>query len=1028
MGLLDDSSSDDDAPRRAAPPRPKIISAESLIARAALPPQAPPPRKPVSLLDSMAEKYARKAAEAKLAKKQGARAAPRRRRPPAPAPPPAAVAGQGLARRHVVRRRLPARRRERQGARGVQRRLESDSYALAKAPKKPAAAPRVSARRRRPTSRTTARPRARRRRRRLAGHGLQPVVEKAEEEEIGEEAVTVSSDGAAPPRKPAAKRRSMADVTAAALSSDDAGDGSDGSDGFPHFDDPRRPARREFPSNRAIDRARALDTSHPSPPRHHLDESPSDVWLEPAANSDGGRLLVPSSISRYLFSYQKEGVAWLWKQFTSGMGGILADDMGLGKTAQSIAFLAAVLRCSGSRLDGSGGGAAQGGRRSAAPTLEGHRAALVIVPSSRRTRRCGARTGAADVVVASYGMCEGLDLSQGPATWEVVVIDEVHSYKNPKSNRYAQVLPIRRRCKVLFGLTGTPLQNNLDELHTLLGLCSSAKLGSAGAFKAKYKAIERGQVQHADRETRVAGTILSTELKALTSAYILRRTKDEVLTEQLKAGKDEKVVMCMLTPVQKELYAAVVALPDVEALRRAKEPCDCGREGEERGKCCHRPVNMPLDRCFFASEAHNGAGPCEKCPGCYTFAVMNKLTKVCNHPALLQLDAKDEAKVDKCGARAPRLAYGDPSKFEGKALFRSQGLLDLHRSVNDCGKMQTLKALLESFDRERDAKVLVFAVDAGFDVLEAFVRTQYTYLRLDGGTPVKERQKLVDRFNDPRGDVFVALISTRAGGTGLNLQAANKVVVFDVNWNPTLDAQAQDRAYRLGQKRQVDIFRLVSKGTIEEMTFMRQLYKKAITRSALEKGGKETNKYDKAKFTALDKADGEEHYDAGAVASALVAKAKSGDGGVKTLLGVPEEDEAAAPAAAPAAAGDRAAFAAAAAKREPAAAAPAPPSLRPPPTADEALAMAVGDAGAALVAFAGRAAEHRATGLPRTSAARSTTARRARARAAEANARGAEAGERRPGDAGPRRRASAAAHDLTTTGPAAVRLYAAQLG
>ena len=809
-------------------------------------------------------------------------------------------------------------------------------------------------------------------------------------------AVTVSSDGAAAPRKPAAKRRSMADVTAAALSSDDAGDDSDGSDGFPHFDDP-----------------------------HHLDESPSDVWLEPAANSDGGRLLVPSSISRYLFSYQKEGVAWLWKQFTSGMGGILADDMGLGKTAQSIAFLAAVLRCSGSRR--ADGRAAterlKAGRKSAAPTLEGHRAALVIVPSSvldnwlrevkmwtklnvaairkgsekdETLRR--ARTGAADVVVASYGMCEGLDLSQGPATWEVVVIDEVHSYKNPKSNRYAQVLPIRRRCKVLFGLTGTPLQNNLDELHTLLGLCSSAKLGSAGAFKAKYKAIERGQVQHADRETRVAGTVLSTELKALTSAYILRRTKDEVLTEQLKAGKDEKVVMCMLTPVQKELYAAVVALPDVEALRRAKEPCDCGREGEERGKCCHRPVNMPLDRCFFASEAHNGAGPCEKCPGCYTFAVMNKLTKVCNHPALLQLDAKDEAKADKCEAarRFARLAYGDPSKFEGKALFRSQGLLDLHRSVNDCGKMQTLKALLESFDRERDAKVLVFSLSTQvLDVLEAFVRTQYTYLRLDGGTPVKERQKLVDQFNDPRGDVFVALISTRAGGTGLNLQAANKVVVFDVNWNPTLDAQAQDRAYRLGQKRQVDIFRLVSKGTIEEMTFMRQLYKKAITRSALEKGGEEKNKYDKAKFTAvqnehngelfgvenllkysedsffdeLDKADGGDHYDAGAVASALVAKAKSGDGGVKSLLGVPDEedeDEAAAPAAPAATAGDRAAFAAAAAKREPAAApAPAPPSLRPPPTADEALATAVGDTRArALVAFAaGGPAEHRVTGL-----------------------------------------------------------------
>ncbi|KAH8065458.1 hypothetical protein JL721_8212 [Aureococcus anophagefferens] len=849
MGLLDDSSSDDDAPRRAAPPRPKIISAESLIARAAaLPPKAPPPRKPVSLLDSMAEKYARKAAEAKLAKKQGRCAAlppppPPRAPPPPPSPAKAWLddtsSDDDFLRAVASAKALAASSDD----------LSPTRTLLAKAPKsRPPSAASKSA----PSS--------------------------SDESDDGAPAPASGGDGDDwldmdyNPWKPAAKRRSMADVTAAALSSDDAGDDSDGSDAL---------AARGRPRGDGAAQGGA-------------EERGAD------ARGATARVIVPSSV---LDNWLREVKMW---------------------TKLNVAAIR-----KGSEKD---------------ETL----------------RR--ARTGAADVVVASYGMCEGLDLSQGPATWEVVVIDEVHSYKNPKTDRYASALPIRRRCKVLFGLTGTPLQNNLDELHTLLGLCSSAKLGSAGAFKAKYKAIERGQVQHADRETRVAGTVLSTELKALTSAYILRRTKDEVLTEQLKAGKDEKVVMCMLTPVQKELYAAVVALPDVEALRRAKEPCDCGREGEERGKCCHRPVNMP-STAASSPEAHNGAGPCEKCPGC-TFAVMNKLTKVCNHPALLQLDAKDEAKVDKCGPRAA--TYGDPSKFEGKALFRSQGLLDLHRSVNDCGKMQTLKALLESFDRATPACSSSLSTQV-LDVLEAFVRTQYTYLRLDGGTPVKERQKL----------------------------AANKVVVFDVNWNPTLDAQAQDRAYRLGQKRQVDIFRLVSKGTIEEMTFMRQLYKKAITRSALEKGGKETNKYDKAKFTAvqnehngelfgvenllkyseesffdeLDKADGEEHYDAGAVASALVAKAKSGDGGVKTLLGVPEE-EAAAPAApagdAAAAAGDRAAFAAAAAKREPAAAAaPAPPSLRPPPTADEALAMVAGDAaGAGAVAFAaGGPAEHRATGL-----------------------------------------------------------------
>ncbi|CAN0287057.1 unnamed protein product [Discosporangium mesarthrocarpum] len=161
-------------------------------------------------------------------------------------------------------------------------------------------------------------------------------------------------------------------------------------------------------------------------------------------------------------------------------------------------------------------------------------------------------------------------------------------------------------------------------------------------------------------------------------------------------------------------------------------------------------------------------------------------------------------------------------------LVRSSNFLQWTRD-DVCGKMKTLKGLLRAFRVcPSQPKVLLFSWStAMLDILQVYMTAQgYSWLRLDGKTPMGDRQALLDRFNS--GDAvncFIFLISTRAGGLGLNLARASKVILYDVNWNPTNDTQAEDRAYRIGQARHLEVYRLVSTGTIEEIMYMRQLYK-----------------------------------------------------------------------------------------------------------------------------------------------------------------------------------------------------------
>ena len=360
---------------------------------------------------------------------------------------------------------------------------------------------------------------------------------------------------------------------------------------------------------------------------------------------------------------------------------------------------------------------------------------------------------------------------------------------------------------------------------------------------------------------------------------LLHRKKSEVLKNEL-TEKMQRVIFCELSDIQKRLYRHVLTLPDYHLLRTANTPCDCGvnqtfflefrrlkttkekleyqrRKQKEvmlRKEHCYQiphnpnrfdPDEPPIDpRAAIWSSQHDGAEQCPNCPSCIFLPALTKLYKICSHPSLLQADQdlstvpRGTAEYDKTKKVLDFAKVAIPpdvlAELPGKSYVRDAGLMDDHLSLS--GKMEVLDYCLDKYNQRSD-RVLIFSYSTKtLDLIENCVKAHgYKFLRLDGSTSTKKRQGLVDKFqNDDSHKAF--LISTKAGGLGLNLTAANKVIIFDVNWNPSYDEQAQDRAFRIGQERDVEVIRLVSQGTVEELMYARQLYKVHLKEQAL--GGK----------------------------------------------------------------------------------------------------------------------------------------------------------------------------------------------
>lgn len=497
-----------------------------------------------------------------------------------------------------------------------------------------------------------------------------------------------------------------------------------------------------------------------------------------------------------LASYQMVGLNWLAVMHAQHVNGILADEMGLGKTVQVIAFLT-YLKEAGLKDEKDG-------------------PHLIVVPSStienwnnelerwspslkvvkycgvqeeRKEMRLGWRNGDlddVDVLLTTYSL-----ISSTPEERRLfrvmpiyyVVFDEAHMLKNMSTIRYENLVRINAKHRIL--LTGTPLQNNLLELMSLLiFVMPSLFAGKQADLKSLFSKNPKIPVKK-DGEPPLFEQEQVKNAKQIMRPFVLRRLKSEVLRDL--PTKTEHVIKCPLTKKQQKLYTDLIAKFSAEADQ---------------------------------SAVVNGIG------------MMMQLRKLANHPLLvrdyyndskLKIISNRLAKEHTYKQKNPDYVFEDLqwlSDYQISQLTRTYkslaGLGLPQELIPEAGKLKILDKMLPKLKAEGH-RVLIFSqFTMVLDILEEYLTIRgQKYLRMDGSTPVSDRQDLINQYTEDE-SINVFLLSTKAGGLGINLTVADTVIIHDIDFNPYNDKQAEDRCHRVGQKRPVTITRLLSEGTIEE--------------------------------------------------------------------------------------------------------------------------------------------------------------------------------------------------------------------
>ncbi|XP_063359709.1 chromodomain-helicase-DNA-binding protein Mi-2 homolog [Cydia amplana] len=454
-----------------------------------------------------------------------------------------------------------------------------------------------------------------------------------------------------------------------------------------------------------------------------------------------------------LHPYQLEGLNWLRYSWGQGIDTILADEMGLGKTIQTVTFLYSLFKeghCKGPFLVSVPLSTIINWEREFelwAPdlyciTYVGDKDSRAVIRENELTFDDGANRGGRpskiksqvkfNVLLTSYELVSIDATCLGSIDWAVLVVDEAHRLKSNQSKFFRLLAGYHINYKLL--LTGTPLQNNLEELFHLLNFLNKDKFNDLAAFQNEFADVSK--------EEQVK------RLHEMLGPHMLRRLKADVLKNM--PTKSEFIVRVELSPMQKKYYKYI------------------------------------LTRNYEALNPRSGGQTVS------LLNVMMDLKKCCNHPYLFPVAAEE----------APLGAHGN---YDTSALIKASGKLVLLAKM-----LQKLK--------EQGHRVLIFSqMTKMLDILEDFLEgAGYKYERIDGGITGPTRQEAIDRFNAPGAQQFVFLLSTRAGGLGINLATADTVIIYDSDWNPHNDIQAFSRAHRIGQANKVMIYRFVTRNSVEE--------------------------------------------------------------------------------------------------------------------------------------------------------------------------------------------------------------------
>eukprot|EP00038_Savillea_parva_P008839 m.179528 g.179528 ORF g.179528 m.179528 type:complete len:1421 (+) comp14782_c0_seq1:117-4379(+) len=484
-----------------------------------------------------------------------------------------------------------------------------------------------------------------------------------------------------------------------------------------------------------------------------------------------------------LKEYQIEGLEWLVSLYNNKLNGILADEMGLGKTIQTLALITYLMEYHN-----------ENGPH------------LVIVPLStlsnwvnefekwapslrtiiyhgnkneRRSLSAEVASGAFNVVITTYEYIIREKNVLGRVRWRYMIIDEGHRMKN-HSCKLQTVLADYYTAPRRLLLTGTPLQNNLPELWSLLNFCLPAIFKSSESFESWFSAPFAGtgeKVEMSEEEKLVVVQRLHKVLRP----FMLRRLKKEV--EKQLPDKVEYVLRCEMSALQRRMYRFVKL---------------------------HNFLLVPDTEVDIANKNANKPGQGKRS---LQNTVM-QLRKICNHPYLFNVVEK-----------------GMTDYAQQLATYRPE---DLWRCA---GKFELLDRIIPKMQATGHRMLIFCQMTQLMTILEDYlVYKGVQYLRLDGTTGAPERQQLLKVFNAPDSPYDIFILSTRAGGLGLNLQSADTVIIFDSDWNPTMDAQAQDRAHRIGQKNEVRVFRLQTINSVEETILEAARHKMNLDKQVIQAG------------------------------------------------------------------------------------------------------------------------------------------------------------------------------------------------
>ncbi|KAK9468397.1 SNF2 family N-terminal domain-containing protein [Lipomyces arxii] len=489
-------------------------------------------------------------------------------------------------------------------------------------------------------------------------------------------------------------------------------------------------------------------------------------------------VVVDPALSKHLRPHQRDGVTFLYEcvmglKSNAGTGALLADEMGLGKTLMTITLLWTLLKQN--PIWGQPPVAKKvlivcpvtlinNWRRELRKWLGRERVAVFVVDAKSNLLDF-TKGRVYQVMIIGYEKLRLVQNELMDVTFDLLVCDESHRLKSSTSKSAKALNSLKTPRRVM--LTGTPIQNDLGEFYTMIDFVNPDLFSSYNAFKREFELpIIRSRQPDARKADIELGRARLEGLSTLTKNFVLRRTA-EVLSAYLPP-KNEFVIFCRPSSAQLNICRTLLESTAMKSILRSDDMANHLR-------------------------------------------AITALKKVCNSPKLLL---------------NPSATGGDQTD---NSLLAD---IDLSRAATaKSGKLTFLDCFLQQLFHQTDEKVvLVSSFTQTLDLLQGVVSSiGATYLRLDGSTPAKKRQEIVDTFNkQDKSESFAFLLSAKSGGAGINLIGASRLVLFDTDWNPSVDMQAMARIHRDGQKRPVYIYRLLTTGCIDEKIYQRQLTKQGL--------------------------------------------------------------------------------------------------------------------------------------------------------------------------------------------------------